>query len=228
MSSSSCFVVLNRQCLMVQERIRAIVKDKRSYTMERSDVKVQETLLKPEHTRRDSMRLSRQLSRRYPGMPLDIALREENAKLQKELEHMRVSNFLYSAILTPPFWCDGRLFRILLAVLFWLNRAKNEKELLSKWQALNLGPKLDPKNLGTTLSSGPCHFQRKMMEGSTSGPAPACILLCNMMMRWCILCAGMHGARKMRRDWALDRLHRSCCSWPGNPCRGHGRNTWRG
>lgn len=93
MSSSSCFVVLNRQCLMVQERIRAIVKDKRSYTMERSDVKVQETLLKPEHTRRDSMRLSRQLSRRYPGMPLDIALREENAKLQKELEHMRVSNF---------------------------------------------------------------------------------------------------------------------------------------
>ncbi|XP_024390134.1 protein MID1-COMPLEMENTING ACTIVITY 1 [Physcomitrium patens] len=72
-----------------RERIRAIVKDKRSYTMERSDVKVQETLLKPEHTRRDSMRLSRQLSRRYPGMPLDIALREENAKLQKELEHMR-------------------------------------------------------------------------------------------------------------------------------------------
>jgi len=55
-------------------------------------VKVQETLWKPKRTKRDSLRLSRQLSRRYPGMPLDLALREENAKLRKELEHMRVSH----------------------------------------------------------------------------------------------------------------------------------------
>lgn len=54
-------------------------------------MEVQATLLKPERTKRESLRLSRQLSRRYPGMPLDLALREENAKLRKELEHMRVS-----------------------------------------------------------------------------------------------------------------------------------------
>lgn len=62
--------------------------------MEESEVQVQETLLKPERSRRDSMRLSRQLSRRYPGLPLDIALREENTKLRKELEHMKVSPLL--------------------------------------------------------------------------------------------------------------------------------------
>lgn len=76
----------------MQERLRAIEKDKRLYSMEESEVKVQETLLKPERTKRDSLRLSRQLSRRYPGLPLDLALREENAKLRKELDHMRVSN----------------------------------------------------------------------------------------------------------------------------------------
>jgi hypothetical protein len=79
-----------------QERLRAIAKDKRLYTMDESEVKVQKTLLKPERSRRDSMRLSRQLSRRYPGMPLDKALREENTKLRKELEHMKVSILLPS------------------------------------------------------------------------------------------------------------------------------------
>ncbi|KAG0621052.1 hypothetical protein M758_4G264700 [Ceratodon purpureus] len=72
-----------------RERLRAITKDKRLYTMDESEVKVQKTLLKPARSRRESMRLSRQLSRRYPGMPLDIALREENTKLRKELEHMK-------------------------------------------------------------------------------------------------------------------------------------------
>lgn len=72
-----------------RERLRAISKDKRSYTMEDSEVKMQQTLLKPQHSKRDSLRLSRQLSRRYPGLPLDVALREENAKLRKELDHMK-------------------------------------------------------------------------------------------------------------------------------------------
>ena len=57
-------------------------------------MKVQKTLLKPERTKRDSLRLSRQLSKRYPGVPLDLALREENTKLRKELDEMRVSLLL--------------------------------------------------------------------------------------------------------------------------------------
>jgi Cys-rich protein (TIGR01571 family) len=72
-----------------RERLRAITKDKRLYTMDESEVKVQKTLLKPERTKRDSLRLSKQLSRRYPGLPLDLALREENAKLRQELEQMK-------------------------------------------------------------------------------------------------------------------------------------------
>lgn len=80
--------------MALQERLRAITKDKRLYAMDESEVKIQKTLLKPERTKRDSLRLSRQLSRRYPGMPLDLALREENTKLKKELDHMRVSLLL--------------------------------------------------------------------------------------------------------------------------------------
>lgn len=72
-----------------RERLRAITKDKRLYTMDDSEVKMRDTLWKPERTKRDSLRLSKQLSRRYPGVPLNFALREENAKLRKELEHMR-------------------------------------------------------------------------------------------------------------------------------------------
>jgi hypothetical protein len=53
-------------------------------------MKVQETLLKPERSRGDSMRVSHQLSRRYPGYSIDQALREENSKLRKELDYMRV------------------------------------------------------------------------------------------------------------------------------------------
>jgi hypothetical protein len=53
-------------------------------------MKVQETLLKSERSRSDSMRVSHQLSRRYPGYSIDQALREENSKLRKELDYMRV------------------------------------------------------------------------------------------------------------------------------------------
>lgn len=71
---------------------------------------MQQTLLKPQHSKRDSLRLSRQLSRRYPGLPLDVALREENAKLRKELDHMKVSNLKFGehrrrnlAVIVHPF-----------------------------------------------------------------------------------------------------------------------------
>ncbi|CAM6038906.1 unnamed protein product [Sphagnum compactum] len=72
-----------------RDRLRAIERDRRLYTLEEDEMKVQETLLKPERSRSDSMRVSHQLSRRYPGYSIDQALREENSKLRKELNHMR-------------------------------------------------------------------------------------------------------------------------------------------
>lgn len=85
--NASSWLLQERQ---LQERLKDIERDHRLYTMEEDEVKVQEALLKPERTHRDSLRASRQLSRRYPGLPLDKALRSENAKLRKELDHMRV------------------------------------------------------------------------------------------------------------------------------------------
>lgn len=72
-----------------RDRLRAIERDRRLYTLEEDEMKVQETLLKSERSRSDSMRVSHQLSRRYPGYSIDQALREENSKLRKELDYMR-------------------------------------------------------------------------------------------------------------------------------------------
>jgi len=75
----------------LQKHLKAIEKDRKPYTLEEDEVKVQESLLqKRELSRSDSSRLSRQLSKRYPGVPLTQALRSENEMLRQELQHMRV------------------------------------------------------------------------------------------------------------------------------------------
>ncbi|KAH9559866.1 hypothetical protein CY35_06G077700 [Sphagnum magellanicum] len=68
------------------EDTRVIEKDRKPYTLEADEVKVQESLLKRDLSRKDSSRLSRQLSKRYPGLPVTEALRTENKMLRKELQ----------------------------------------------------------------------------------------------------------------------------------------------
>lgn len=69
--------------------LKAIDKDRKPYTLEVDEVKVTESLMKRELSRSDSSRLSRQLSKRYPGMPITQALRNENEMLRRELQHLR-------------------------------------------------------------------------------------------------------------------------------------------
>lgn len=76
----------------VQKAMKAIEKDRKPYTLEVDEVKVQESLLKRELSRSDSSRLSRQLSKRYPGVPITQALRNENEMLRQELQRLRVSS----------------------------------------------------------------------------------------------------------------------------------------
>jgi hypothetical protein len=74
-----------------QKHLRAIEKDRKPYTLEVDEVKVQESILKRDLSKSESSRLSRQLSKRYPGLPITQALRNENEMLRQELQRMRVS-----------------------------------------------------------------------------------------------------------------------------------------
>jgi len=74
-----------------RKHLKAIEKDRKPYTLEEDEVKVQESLQKRELSRSDSSRLSRQLSKRYPGVPLTQALRSENEMLRQELQAIRAS-----------------------------------------------------------------------------------------------------------------------------------------
>lgn len=69
-----------------RKHLKVIEKDRKPYTLEADEVKVQESLLKRDLSRKDSSRLSRQLSKRYPGLPVTEALRTENKMLRKELQ----------------------------------------------------------------------------------------------------------------------------------------------
>jgi dsDNA-binding SOS-regulon protein len=80
-----------------RKKLKAIEKDRKPYTLENDELKVQESLLKRDLSRKnssslsrkDSSRLSRQLSKRYPGLPLTEALRTENEMLRNELQVMK-------------------------------------------------------------------------------------------------------------------------------------------
>jgi hypothetical protein len=81
------------ECLcLLQKHLKAIEKDRKPYTLEDDELKVQESLMKRELSRKDSCRLSRQLSKRYLGLPITEALRTENEMLRNELEIVRVSS----------------------------------------------------------------------------------------------------------------------------------------
>ncbi|KAJ7191024.1 hypothetical protein O6H91_13G014600 [Diphasiastrum complanatum] len=71
------------------ERLRAIERDKHEYTLDEEELKLQNTIFKPERTKSESRELERSLSLSYPGVPLDEALRKENEKLRKELSQMQ-------------------------------------------------------------------------------------------------------------------------------------------
>lgn len=75
---------------VLQKHLKAIEKDRKPYTLEVDEVKVQESLLKRDRSKSDSNRLSRQLSKRYPGVPLTEALRNENEMLRQELQRIQV------------------------------------------------------------------------------------------------------------------------------------------
>jgi hypothetical protein len=78
----------------LQKHLKVIEKDRKPYTLEADEVKVQESLLKRDLSRKDSSRLSRQLSKRYPGLPVTEALQTENKMLRKELQIVKVRQIL--------------------------------------------------------------------------------------------------------------------------------------
>eukprot|EP00250_Pteridium_aquilinum_P024387 c29006_g1_i1 orf=991-2277(+) len=71
-----------------RERLQAIEKDKRVYTLDQEELKVHEAVLKTEVTAKDARILEKSLSRSYPGLSLNEVLKEENSKLKVELQHV--------------------------------------------------------------------------------------------------------------------------------------------
>ncbi|CAM6089308.1 unnamed protein product [Calypogeia fissa] len=69
-----------------REKLRAIERDRREYTLDEEERKIYSTLLKDARTRDDSVILQKSLSRSYPGYCLEKALQEENEKLRRELQ----------------------------------------------------------------------------------------------------------------------------------------------
>lgn len=76
----------------IQERLQAIEEDHHNYTLEEEEVEAQNVILKSEHTKEDADILEKSLSRRYPRLAFDEALREENEKLHVELQRSQVNN----------------------------------------------------------------------------------------------------------------------------------------
>ncbi|KAL3675146.1 hypothetical protein R1sor_025094 [Riccia sorocarpa] len=72
-----------------REKLKAIERDRREYTLDEEEKTIFTTLLKDERTISDSAILQRSLSRSYPGLGLERALQEENEKLRAELQQMR-------------------------------------------------------------------------------------------------------------------------------------------
>lgn len=66
--------------------MRAIERDRREYTLDEEEKRIYSTLLKDARTRDDSVVLQKSLSRNYPGLGLERALKEENEKLRRELQ----------------------------------------------------------------------------------------------------------------------------------------------
>ncbi|KAH7441994.1 hypothetical protein KP509_03G065900 [Ceratopteris richardii] len=68
-----------------RDRLHAIEKDKRVYTLDEEELRVHETVLKPDVTKEDARILQKSLSRSYPGLSLNQVLKEESSRLKIEL-----------------------------------------------------------------------------------------------------------------------------------------------
>ncbi|KAG7579526.1 PLAC8 motif-containing protein [Arabidopsis thaliana x Arabidopsis arenosa] len=74
----------------IRERLEAIERDQREYTLDEEDKKVQDVILKQESTREAATSvLKKTLSRSYPNMGFCEALKTEEEKLQLELHRSR-------------------------------------------------------------------------------------------------------------------------------------------
>ncbi|KAG4121031.1 hypothetical protein ERO13_D11G180100v2 [Gossypium hirsutum] len=76
----------------VRERLEVIEKDQHEYTLDEEDRRVQDVILKPEPSTNDAIILKKTLSCSYPNLCFNEALREENEKLQVELQRSQ-SNY---------------------------------------------------------------------------------------------------------------------------------------
>ncbi|CAA2963492.1 Hypothetical predicted protein [Olea europaea subsp. europaea] len=75
----------------VRERIEMIEKDQCEYTLDDEDRKVQDLILKPDPSRKDTIALKKTLSCSYPNLPIDEAIIKENEKLQLELQNSQAN-----------------------------------------------------------------------------------------------------------------------------------------
>ncbi|KAK6150275.1 hypothetical protein DH2020_015207 [Rehmannia glutinosa] len=71
----------------VRERLEMIERDQHEYTLDDEDRKVQDVILKREPSQHDTIVLKKTLSCSYPNMPIKVAIKKENEKLQLELQH---------------------------------------------------------------------------------------------------------------------------------------------
>ncbi|KAM7524043.1 hypothetical protein LguiA_013945 [Lonicera macranthoides] len=75
----------------VRERLEYIEKDHREYTLDDEDRKVQDVIMKPDPSKKDTAVLKKTLSFSYPNLPLDKAIETESQKLQLELQRSQAN-----------------------------------------------------------------------------------------------------------------------------------------
>ncbi|GLJ37533.1 hypothetical protein SUGI_0762670 [Cryptomeria japonica] len=76
----------------VKERLQAIEKDQREYTLDEEEEQVHQAILNPESSIMNAGMLQKSLSRRYPDLGFEEALKRESEKLQVELRRSRCLN----------------------------------------------------------------------------------------------------------------------------------------
>ncbi|KAK6924516.1 MCAfunc domain [Dillenia turbinata] len=75
----------------VRERLEAIERDQREYTLDDEDRRVQDLILKQDPSKNDALVLKKTLSCSYPNLPFNEALQKENEKLQLELQQSQAN-----------------------------------------------------------------------------------------------------------------------------------------
>ena len=68
-----------------------IEKDQREYTLSEDERKAQDAVLSRDPSQNDALVLKKTLSRSYPDLPFEKALRKENEKLQLELRRSQTN-----------------------------------------------------------------------------------------------------------------------------------------